>query len=264
MIVPVLPRRRRAPVPVAPSGDVGALWFAPRGVDEARLSRADVAMFQQILMAMGYTQRGMMRADGVIGTNTRAAVRAFQTDMQPTRLRAETTPLGERARAFAARVGTLTIDGILGPETQRWLQWFAVPTASGGGGEGEDYARIPTASGITPSRVAQRGGLHVASVDPVTVAPSPPSSTEDPVPPPLVVLPGATTPVLPSVPAPLPETGTPTPSTNTAEASPPPSVPVQASSFVPPVASSGGAAVIALGVVGLAGWGLWRLGQRRR
>lgn len=270
MLAPRSARRRAVPLArVAPSGDVGALWIAPRGVDEARLARADVAMFQQILMVMGYTNHGAMRADGAIGRNTHAAVRAFQTDMQPARLRAETTSLGERVRAFAARAGTLAIDDVLGPETQRWLRWFAVPTASGGGGEGAGYATIPAAAGVTPSRVSQSGGLHVADVGSVTGNDAPPPAMP-------VILPGVTAPMLtfappattappppaPATPAPPPPVVTPTPDLATVPAQP---MPPQASSIAPTQASMGPPLLIVGGVaaLGLVGWGLYSASRRR-
>jgi len=266
MIPMLTPRRtsRRAShvARFAPSGDVGALWIPPRGADQARLARPDVAMFQQILMAMGYTDRGAMRADGVLGAHTRAAVTAFQRDMQPARLRAETTPLGERVRAFHARVGTLAVDGDLGPETQRWLRWFALPTASGGGGEGAGYASVTPAPGVTPSRVTQSGGLHVAEVDPVTVDDAPPAPPAPP-----VILPGVTTPLLtfapPATTAPPPPPAPPSP------APPEEGAPPQAITFAPPATTQPAQASMATpllvaGAVAALGLGALALSRRRR
>lgn len=274
------PRRASHLARFAPSGDVGALWIPPRGVDQARLARPDLAMFQQILMAMGYTDRGAMRADGVLGAHTRAAVTAFQRDMQPARLRAETTPLGERVRAFHARTATLAVDGDLGPETQRWLRWFALPTASGGGGEGAGYASVTPTPGVTPSRVTQSGGLHVADVGSVTGNDAPPPA--QPAAP--VILPGLTTPMLtfappaptaPPPPAPAPPSPAP-PSPDAPPPAPPvvaptPGSPPQALTFTPPAttqpaqASMGAPLLVAGGVaaLGLVGWGLYRVSRRR-
>ena len=272
-MIPML-TQRRAPRRVshlarfAPSGDVGALWIPPRGVDEGRLARPDVAMFQQILASMGYTDRGTLRPDGIIGAHTRAAVRAFQQDMQPARLRAETTPIGERARAFHARTATLAVDGVLGPETQRWLRWFAVHTESGGGGEAVGYATVSPAPGVTPSRVSQSGGLHVAEVDPVTVDGPAPQTSPAPAPS-LVILPGATAPMLtfappapqatqPEVPQPPAPDAPPTPATREAS---------QAITFTPPVPASTaqasmGSTLLVVGAVAALGLGALVLSRR--
>jgi peptidoglycan hydrolase-like protein with peptidoglycan-binding domain len=101
-----LARRPRRVAGTRPAGDVGTLWIPPDGTALTRLPRASLALLQQILITLGYTDSGAMRADGLPGTHTRNATTAFQRDMQPARLAAETTPLGERVRAFASIVGS--------------------------------------------------------------------------------------------------------------------------------------------------------------
>lgn len=162
-------RRPRPALAVRPAGEVGTLWLPPVGVASSRLSRPTLALMQQILIAMGYTDNGRMRADGLPGAITTRAVTAFQRDMQPARLAAETTPLGERARAFAAATSTLAVDGDLGPRTQQWLRWLATPGADGGGGQAATHASVP-AVGVTPERLSQTGGTYSAPPQTVETA----------------------------------------------------------------------------------------------
>jgi hypothetical protein len=172
-VIPRLPRARRV-VSTRPAGDVGTLWIPPDGTTLARLPRASLALLQQILITLGYTDGGAMRADGLPGTHTHNATTAFQRDMQPARLAAETTPLGERVRAFASIVGHLRVDGDLGPKTQQWLRWLATPIAQGGGGEAVGHERVP-AVGVTPEVLGARGGRFAAPTERVEVpAPSTP------------------------------------------------------------------------------------------
>jgi peptidoglycan hydrolase-like protein with peptidoglycan-binding domain len=165
-----LARRPRRVAGTRPAGDVGTLWIPPDGTALARLPRASLALLQQILITLGYTDSGGMRADGLPGTHTRNATTAFQRDMQPARLAAETTPLGERVRAFASIVGNLRADGDLGPKTQQWLRWLATPIAQGGGGEAAGHDRVPVV-GVTPEVLAARGGRFAAPTERVEVPP---------------------------------------------------------------------------------------------
>ena len=165
-----LARRPRRVAGTRPAGDVGTLWIPPDGTALARLSRASLALLQQILITLGYTDGGAMRADGLPGNHTRNATTAFQRDMQPARLAAETTSLGERVRAFASIVGHLRVDGDLGPKTQQWLRWLATPIAQGGGGEAVGHERVP-AVGVTPEVLAPRGGRFAALPERVEVPP---------------------------------------------------------------------------------------------
>lgn len=282
----------RRPLPLSPSaravrpaGLAEALYVPPPGVPQVRLTRPEVAMFQQVLIALGYTDNGRMRVDGVLGPITARAVHAFQTDMQPARIRAESGDFGDRARAFLAATAPLRVDGDLGPETQRWLRWFALPADQGGaGGEGADYSHVPVAAGVTglvPARVARSGGRTVAAEvsggansPPATLATIPflfvpPSTTTTPPPAsPPSIAPGPTS------------TAAPPPSTTTTP--PPPSVPgtTVPVAVTPPVvaapprplttasatgASSQAAVIVAVvAVVGLGAWAIARPADRSR
>jgi len=270
----------RRPLPLCPSGGsvrpagaVGMLWIPPAGVAQERLTRPEVAMFQQVLIALGYTDNGRMRVDGVAREVTARAVHAFQTDMQPARIRAEAGDFGDRVRAFLAATAPLRVDGDLGPETQRWLRWFALPADQGGaGGEGASYDHVPVAvgvTGLTPARVVRAGGRTIApevsagaplalfGTSPVlrlpATAPAPPAPPPAPAPP--SPPPGST--AAPPVPTPLPATPSPL-----APVPVPTPVPASPQPLTAASAASGSrTALVVVGVVAVAGLGAWAIAR---
>lgn len=115
-----------------------------------------VAFFQQVLQILGANANGRLRVDGALGPNTSAAVTEFQRWWSPENLRrADASPNSDdqaRWRSALARTenGRLSVDGNLGPDTQRLLLWLAMPRADGGGGEAEEYGTIAPANSVRP------------------------------------------------------------------------------------------------------------------
>lgn len=138
----------------------GLTLLVPRnGVQsQAEIARVPgiVAFYQQVLQILGANANGRLRVDGALGPNTTTAVTEFQRWWSPENLRrANASPNPDdqaRWRAALARTenGRITVDGNLGPDTQRLLLWLAIPRAEGGGGEGEEYAVIAPHGSVRP------------------------------------------------------------------------------------------------------------------
>lgn len=168
---PNLIRRRTLVSPrVRPSGDgepPAPFVAVPReGFRERELRPFEIAMFQQILAAMGANDGGRMRPDGELGPRTRAALTEFQRWWDPAALARPNADVGDaglrggRTRyqeALASVGGRVAVDGVLGPVSQRLLIWLAMPVSRGGGGEALDYASVPVVGGVRPARIVLVG-----------------------------------------------------------------------------------------------------------
>lgn len=145
------------PLPASPSP---APVPAANRPAESRLTRSQIERFQGILMYLGFTDGGQMRADGVLGAHTRAAVRAFQ-----------------------AQKG-LSNDGILGPVTQENLDRFGsaydAHRRAQGGTPGGSTVIAPTPSPTTPPAPAPPRPV-TPTPSPAPPAPAPPVNPPAPV-----------------------------------------------------------------------------------
>lgn len=147
-----------------------------------------VAFYQQVLQILGANANGRLRVDGALGPNTSAAVTEFQRWWSPENLRrANASPNPDdqaRWRSALARTenGRITVDGNLGPDTQRLLLWLALPRAEGGGGEAEEYGTIAPANSVRPYtlEITRQDGLVGYRLRSPDAAPTPTDGSDNP------------------------------------------------------------------------------------
>lgn len=100
---------------------------APGHLSESQLTPEQISHYKRILLGLGYTGLNADAA-GTIGTYTRIALRAFQaaynTENNSVATTGHSQPGGVgRTELFQPR--TLTVDGILGPNTRAGLENYA-------------------------------------------------------------------------------------------------------------------------------------------